>query len=304
MSEKFNAAFWKWFGDSKVVDKNGEPLVVYHGTPYEFNEFRKDASATQRPAFSFTTDKKMAKEFSESLYDPREDDPMPGVVISAYLRAENPFDPRSDRDVKRLIKELKRQRIDQYDEGRISSGVYYILEDLSDVIKLLGYDAYYDREHSKSGLWNINVFDSRQIKSLENDGTWDADDPDIRSNPIEIYSDDEDLKDWGSDEWDARQEKRIAESKRRIMSAAGDYAIVEFSRKDGHKLYLHQTSNSGPNAWQVSFVAPDGFATMDTIFKTRERALASIAGADISPNIGQPGEWKVTAKRNVRGAVK
>ena len=25
--------FWKWFGDSKVVDKDGRPLVVYHGSP-------------------------------------------------------------------------------------------------------------------------------------------------------------------------------------------------------------------------------------------------------------------------------
>ena len=24
--------FWNWFGDSKVVDENGKPLVVYHGT--------------------------------------------------------------------------------------------------------------------------------------------------------------------------------------------------------------------------------------------------------------------------------
>ena len=27
-------AFKKWFGNSAVVDKSGEPLVVYHGTPY------------------------------------------------------------------------------------------------------------------------------------------------------------------------------------------------------------------------------------------------------------------------------
>ena len=25
--------FWRWFGDSKVVDSQGRPLVVYHGTP-------------------------------------------------------------------------------------------------------------------------------------------------------------------------------------------------------------------------------------------------------------------------------
>ena len=42
-----SSAFKKWFGDwenepenaSKVVDENGEPLVVYHGTNNEFYEF-------------------------------------------------------------------------------------------------------------------------------------------------------------------------------------------------------------------------------------------------------------------------
>lgn len=33
------AAFKKWFGDSKVVDEDGEPLVVYHGTDADFVEF-------------------------------------------------------------------------------------------------------------------------------------------------------------------------------------------------------------------------------------------------------------------------
>jgi hypothetical protein len=38
-------AFKEWFGDwendpesaSKVIDENGEPLVVYHNTPFKFN---------------------------------------------------------------------------------------------------------------------------------------------------------------------------------------------------------------------------------------------------------------------------
>lgn len=29
--------FWKWFGDSKVVDADGKPLVVYHGTASDFS---------------------------------------------------------------------------------------------------------------------------------------------------------------------------------------------------------------------------------------------------------------------------
>ena len=34
--------FWRWFGDSKVVDENGKPLVVYHGTSkdVDFQSFK------------------------------------------------------------------------------------------------------------------------------------------------------------------------------------------------------------------------------------------------------------------------
>jgi hypothetical protein len=34
--------FKKWFGKSKVVDKSGNPLVVYHGSSKDFNVFSKN----------------------------------------------------------------------------------------------------------------------------------------------------------------------------------------------------------------------------------------------------------------------
>ena len=33
--------FWNWFDDSKVVDEQGRPLVVYHGTNNKFDTFDK-----------------------------------------------------------------------------------------------------------------------------------------------------------------------------------------------------------------------------------------------------------------------
>lgn len=39
MSQKFNAAFKKWFRKSKCIDTNGNPLVVYHGTTHQFYKF-------------------------------------------------------------------------------------------------------------------------------------------------------------------------------------------------------------------------------------------------------------------------
>lgn len=36
--------FWKWFGDSKVVDYQGRPLNLNHGTTADFTEFRREYS--------------------------------------------------------------------------------------------------------------------------------------------------------------------------------------------------------------------------------------------------------------------
>ena len=46
--------FKNWFGDwehpnsktSKIVDKDGKPLVVYHGSPYKFTEFKYNINQT------------------------------------------------------------------------------------------------------------------------------------------------------------------------------------------------------------------------------------------------------------------
>lgn len=39
--------FTEWFGDSKVVDEDGNPLVVYHGTSESFEEFDTSISLTE-----------------------------------------------------------------------------------------------------------------------------------------------------------------------------------------------------------------------------------------------------------------
>lgn len=58
-------SFKNWFGDweknpensSKVVDDNGEPMVVYHGTNNEFNTF-ETGHGTKGKGFFFTNNKK------------------------------------------------------------------------------------------------------------------------------------------------------------------------------------------------------------------------------------------------------
>lgn len=64
-------AFKKWFGDSKVVDAEGKPLVVHHGTgrPDRIGKvFRKDR-ATSGPMAFFTDDPKIASNYAEGKQD-------------------------------------------------------------------------------------------------------------------------------------------------------------------------------------------------------------------------------------------
>lgn len=79
-------AFKNWFGDSKVVDGNGEPLVVYHGTGARFTEFEHRGDSRTGAAlgigFYFATDRSVA-----SGYERGE-----GQVMDAYLSIQNPLD--------------------------------------------------------------------------------------------------------------------------------------------------------------------------------------------------------------------
>lgn len=50
-----NDNFQKWFSGSKVIDKNGVPLVVYHGTGKKFSKF--NLKNAPQPIIWFTSDK-------------------------------------------------------------------------------------------------------------------------------------------------------------------------------------------------------------------------------------------------------
>lgn len=89
--------FWKWFGESKVTDDQGRPLVVYHGTNSnigDFTEFKTNYIGSANDMgyygkgfyFTFNTDPKW-QELSkgEAGYYGRN-------IIEAYIKSENPFD--------------------------------------------------------------------------------------------------------------------------------------------------------------------------------------------------------------------
>lgn len=84
-------AFKKWFGDSKVVDADGKPLVVYHGTQASFNTFdpemQGDTVNSEDIGYFFTNYPKEADSYAAWDWD--RESPTPNVM-PVYLALKNP----------------------------------------------------------------------------------------------------------------------------------------------------------------------------------------------------------------------
>ena len=140
--------FKKWFGDSKVVDKEGRPLVVYHATNAEFDAFDTNKSKKGK-GFWFTSDKKYAKEHGNNLY-------------SVYLKSKKLFDADKQED-----------EISKY-----TNNPENLLNNKSTQNKLQK-DGYDGIVFNKNDGRTYIVFNPEQIKSVDNQGTFDEKNPNI-----------------------------------------------------------------------------------------------------------------------------
>jgi hypothetical protein len=85
---KMPSGFKRWFGKSKVVDDQGAPLLVYHGTKdRSFTEF-DPAKIKSGVGFWFTSDRLQAFGHTQSI--DRRGRTIHGRVIAAYLSLQNP----------------------------------------------------------------------------------------------------------------------------------------------------------------------------------------------------------------------
>lgn len=75
--------FKNWFGDSKVVDADGKPLVVYHGST------RGGISSNTVQTSFFTSDSDVARTYSEDDYAGAKGEKP--VVQQVYLKMDNPL---------------------------------------------------------------------------------------------------------------------------------------------------------------------------------------------------------------------
>ena len=214
-------AFKNWFGDwennseqaSKVVNKetgepqethpipgtgsqargkNGNPIVVYHGTwKGDFDEFRKDKISDRNlfgPGFYFTEDRDVAESYRKKD-EPSENDKESdeSKVYAVYLNIRKPFDidnPPAFRDFPDVAKSLLLE-VFPYMEHRQDELVKYarllsVWKDKSKVNEFLaqhGYDGFTHIGGDRSGegqhhrVWI--AFEPNQIKSVDNVGTFD-----------------------------------------------------------------------------------------------------------------------------------
>jgi hypothetical protein len=92
-----NPNFRKWFAGSKVVDKNGNPLVAYHGTSQDFEAFSVKPTKNvgrygfNRIGFWFDTDPTTPNYFAGDDGDSIEGRQGGGNVMPCYLSIKHPL---------------------------------------------------------------------------------------------------------------------------------------------------------------------------------------------------------------------
>lgn len=153
--------FRNWFGDSKVVDENGEPLVVYHGTRASFTEFSGDiqSQSYQDAGIHFTPKPDYASGYATSFEDRLIAGFNDGAnVMPLYISMENPAEVRTKSEIAK-------------------EGGFVTPEDIKR-LQAEGYDGIVKRDPDGS-INEAVAFRPTQIKSIHNRGTFDPDNPDI-----------------------------------------------------------------------------------------------------------------------------
>lgn len=198
----YSQQFKRWFGKSKVVDENGEPLIVYHGTGSDFNIFKSTDGV-----YWFSQSKDYAEAMAEERGGSR--------IIEAYLSISNPFyaslAPEQFSNPAFEASIIKKAKAEGYD------GV--IIENATD--DDLAYDKFYV------------VFKPSQIKSAtDNIGTFDGNNPDIR---FSIPDDQSALLD-RYDRGEISRQEYLEESNKNWQRAVEEYGTIPEGEKAVEKI--------------------------------------------------------------------
>jgi hypothetical protein len=197
--------FKAWFGDSKVVDENGEPLVVYHGTSNKFSEFKGKKHF-------FTSSRDLADAYGSKGAMPVYLNIKNPLIVDAYGQSfDNIVNAQgfkkmqkdlTEKDYQMLAKlhDMSIQEIKEFfpNEGEqmVNLASAYGQKGKSadawaDYAKQNGYDGVIIKDVVDNTGWenadiratDYIVFDPKQIKSVYNKGTFDKNNPNIYYQP-------------------------------------------------------------------------------------------------------------------------
>ena len=183
IENNLNDNFLKWFDGSKVVDDKGKPLVVYHGSKNDIKIFDlnkigsggSDGILQSGNGIYFTNSIEQSKGYGT-------------FIKSVFLSIKNPI-YKNEAVPQKLINFClktypKLNNLDDVEFKYKIGSVHRILQflqnanrDTSKVLMSLGYDGIVDNGIIKDYI----VFNPNQIKSIENDGTWNKGDDNIYS---------------------------------------------------------------------------------------------------------------------------
>ena len=170
--------FKTWFGGSKVVDENGAPLVVYHGsTNFEpITKFRKGAHGLLGPGTYFTNDERYATDYADKRGAGN------GQVIDAYLHMQNPYIVIGPDGSVDLLKKLYGEGVARNRQSKQGNINYLVTARDTKKIRDLGHDGIiYKIKDIPDAYTEYVVFEPTQVKSAsKNTGQFSARNPDIR----------------------------------------------------------------------------------------------------------------------------
>jgi hypothetical protein len=163
-------AFKNWFGESKVVDEANKPIVVYHGTKDDIDQFmqgkpnKKDAGWLG-DGFYFTDNPELASTYAEYL----KSGPEGANVLPVYLSIKNPYEATM-KDKEYLMMADRR-------------GDKVALKEFTDNLIKQGYDGVVLDYKKQMGVTEpvkeYVAFKPEQIKSVFNKGEFNPQDPRI-----------------------------------------------------------------------------------------------------------------------------
>lgn len=185
-----STAFTRWFGNSKAVNRNGEPLLVFHGAGARFTTFDAGGkpiwlTANIQYAEKYSTANRAAEKLlpSSSIYAGNVD-----RVIPAYIRVENPanvgdtdggFDGNYMDLAKRIGVRPSELRQAWEEAGRPEMLWQAVnSKQMSELLKRHGYDGI---QAIENGVATWAVLEPTQIKSaVANNGAFSLKSADIR----------------------------------------------------------------------------------------------------------------------------